>query len=121
MFRRSAKSTSPLHRRQEELSRQEAELRERVENLERAIAAAPQVAEESARRQREEFLMRANSRGSRLDASIALHDKRYGDDSGRPRQRGPLRKERREGRMVFLGLAIALAALVIWLMSHLHF
>jgi septal ring factor EnvC (AmiA/AmiB activator) len=120
MLRRSPRSTTPLRRRQQELARQESELRERVEKLERSIAAAPQVAEERARRQREEFLMRANSRGSRLDVSIALQDKRYSDDSGSPRHRGSLRKERRDGRIIFLVLAIALAVAVIWLVSHLH-
>jgi hypothetical protein len=32
-----------------------------------------------------------------------------------------LRKERREGRIVFLVLVIALVITVIWLLSHLHF
>ena len=65
--------------------------------------------------------MRANARGSRLDVSIALQDKRHSDDSAGPRRRGSLRKERRDGRMIFLVLAIALAVAVIWLVSHLHF
>jgi hypothetical protein len=121
MFRRSPKPTSPLRHRQEELIRREAELRERAEELERIIAAAPRIAEETARRQREELHMRAKAGGSRLDVSIALQDKRYGDDSGRTRRPRPLRKERREGRFVFLLLLAALAATVLWLMTHLHF
>jgi hypothetical protein len=32
-----------------------------------------------------------------------------------------LRKERREGRIIFLVLVIALVAAVIWLLSHLPF
>jgi hypothetical protein len=121
MFRRSPRSPSPFRHRQEELARQESELRESVEKLERSIAAAPRVAEETARRQREEFLMRAKTGGNRLDVSIALQDKRYGDDGGSTRRRGSLRKERREGRIMFLVLVIALAGAVIWLASHLHF
>jgi hypothetical protein len=121
MFRRSPKPTSPLRHRQEELIRREAELRERAEELERIIATAPRIAEETARRQREELHMRAKAGGSRLDVSIALQDKRYGDDNGRTRRPRPLRKERREGRFVFLLLLAALAAAVIWLMTHLHF
>jgi hypothetical protein len=120
MFRRSPRSPSPFRHRQEELARQESELRESVEKLERSIAAAPRVAEETARRQREEFLMRAKTGGNRLDVSIA-QDKRYGDDGGSTRRRGSLRKERREGRIMFLMLVIALAGAVIWLVSHLHF
>jgi septal ring factor EnvC (AmiA/AmiB activator) len=121
MFRRSPRSRSPFRHRQEELARQESELRESVEKLERSIAAAPRVAEETARRQREELLMRAKTGGNRLDVSIALQDKRYGDDGGSTRRRGSLRKERREGRIMFLMLVLALAGAVIWLVSHLHF
>jgi len=121
MFRRSPRSPSPFRHRQEELARQESELRESVEKLERSIAAAPRVAEETARRQREELLIRAKTGGNRLDVSTALQDKRYGDDGGSTRRRGSLRKERREGRIMFLVLVIALAGAVIWLASHLHF
>jgi hypothetical protein len=32
-----------------------------------------------------------------------------------------MRKERREGRIIFLVLVIALGLAVIWLVSHLHF
>jgi hypothetical protein len=32
-----------------------------------------------------------------------------------------LRKERRDGRIVFLVLVIALSAAVIWLVTHVHF
>ena len=121
MFRRSPRSPSPFRHRQEELARQESELRESVEKLERSIAAAPRVAEETARRQREEFLMRAKTGGNRLDVSIALQDKRYFDDNDANPKHRSLRKERREGRIMFLVLVIALAGAVIWLVSHLHF
>jgi hypothetical protein len=51
-----------------------------------------------------------------------LEDSHYFDKSKSSRRRPrSLRKERREGRMVFLLLAAALAVAVIWLMSHLHF
>jgi hypothetical protein len=121
MFRRSPKSPSALRRRQEEIEKREAELREKLEELQRRIAAAPRVAEETARRQREEVHMRAKTGGNRLDVSFALQDKRFGDDDGSTQRHRPLRKERREGRMVFLLLVAALAAAVIWLMSLMHF
>src|SRR5438105_15711723 len=121
MLRRSPSSATSLHRKQEELSRRESELRDEVAKLERLIADAPRLAEETSRQQREELVRRANEGGSRLDASVALQDKRYGDDRGRARRRrGSLRKSRREGRIVFLVLVIALSAAVIWLVSHLH-
>ena len=121
MFRRSPKPVTPLTCRQKELAHRESDLRERVEQLERSIAAAPRLAEETARRQQEELRMRANTGGRRLDVSMALQDKRYGYGGGSTRPRRPLRKERREGRIVFLVLVMALAVVVVWLISHLRF
>ena len=85
------------------------------------IAEAPRVAEEKTRRQREELLVRATEGGSRLDVSMALQDKRWGDVGKTGGRRKSLRKERREGRIIFLVLVIALALTVVWLMTHLHF
>src|SRR5437899_12638179 len=84
--------------------------------MERMIAETPRVA----RRQQEELRVRATARDRRLDASVA-QDKRYGNDSKSTLRRRPLRKERREGRLLFLVLVIAIAVVVIWLMRHLHF
>ena len=120
MLRRSPRSTTALDQTKQELARQESELRDQMEKLERMIADAPRVAEEVEKRQREELLTRASQGGSRLDVSMALHDKRYGD-AGSGKQRGSLRKERREGRIVFLVLIIALLAAAIWLLNSLHF
>ena len=75
---------------------------------------------ETTRRQREELLARASEGRSRLDVSMTLQDKRWGDDGNSGRRRGSLRKERREGRIIFLVLVIALGLAVIWLVSHLH-
>jgi septal ring factor EnvC (AmiA/AmiB activator) len=120
MLRRSPRSATALDQTKQELARQESELRDQMEKLERMIADAPRVAEEVERRQREELLMRASQGGSRLDVSMALQDKRY-SESGPGRRRGSLRKERREGRIVFLVLIIALLAAAIWLLNRLHF
>jgi hypothetical protein len=121
MFRRPRKSVTSLDREQDELARRESELRNEMEKLERLIEAAPRMAEETSRRQREELLRRAESSGSRLEVSVALQDKRYGDEEAGPRRRGSLRKVRREGRLLFAVLAIALCLAVIWLATHLHF
>lgn len=91
-----------------------------MEKLERMIAEAPRVAEETTRRQREELLARATEGRSRLDVSIALQDK-WGVAGRSGGRRKSLRKERREGRIIFLVLVIALALLVIWLVSHFQF
>jgi septal ring factor EnvC (AmiA/AmiB activator) len=118
MLRRLIKSDTALGQKQQELVRQESELRDQVEKLERMIADAPRVAEEKGKRAREELLMRANQGGNRLDVSMALHDKRYGDAVSGPPRRGTMRKERREGRIIFIVLMIALFAAVIWLIAH---
>ena len=120
MLRRSPRSTTALDQTKQELARQESELRDQMEKLERMIADAPRVAEEVERRQREELLTRASQGGSRLDVSMALHDKRYGD-AGSGKRRGSLRKERREGRILFLLLIVTLLGAAIWILNHLHF
>lgn len=120
MARRSPGSVTPFRQHQEELARREAELRDRVEKLERMIAEAPEVAREMSRRQQEELRMGANARDGRLNVSIT-QEKRHWNEGGGPPRRRSLRKERREGRLVFLILVIALAAAVVWLMTHLHF
>ncbi|MBA3273552.1 MAG: hypothetical protein H0T11_06745 [Chthoniobacterales bacterium] len=121
MRRRSPKTGTPLNAKQEELAERESQLREEMQKLQRMIAEAPRKAEETSRRQREELLARASEGGRRLDVSIALDDKRYGDGGHYSGRRVSLRKERREGRIVFLVLVIALAAAVLWLVSHLRF
>lgn len=117
---RSPKDGTPLNQKQEELAQRESKLREEMQKLERMIAEAPRAAEEATRRNREELLIRASEGRGRLDVSIALQDKRY-DEGGYGGRRVSLRKERREGRIIFLVLVIALAAAVLWLLSHLPF
>jgi hypothetical protein len=121
MQRRSSNPRTPLNQKQQELAQRETELRGKMEKLERMIAEAPKVAEETNRRQREELLARASEGRSRLDVSVALQDKRWGDDSHVGGRKRALRKEQREGRIVFLVLVIALGLAVIWLVTHLHF
>ena len=121
MFRRSPKSTSALRRRQEEIEQREAELREKVEKLERMVVNAPQGTEERRVVSEEKRGARDDTGDQQLHVSVALQDKHYFDKSGSSRRPRSLRKQRREGRIVFLLLAATLAAAVVWLMSHLHF
>ena len=120
MLRRPSRSTTPLDQTKQELARQESELRDQMQKLERMIADAPRVAEEAEKRQREELLMRASQGGSRLDVSLTLQDWRHGE-IGSAKRRGSLRKERREGRIVFIVLVIALLVAALWLLKNLHF
>jgi hypothetical protein len=121
MRRRPAKPGTPLNAKQDELAQREEQLREQMHKLQRMIEEAPRLAEETSRRQREELLARASQGGSRLDVSIALQDKRWGDEAAFGSRRRSLRKHRREGRIVFVVLLIALGVVVLWLASHLHF
>jgi hypothetical protein len=121
MFRRSPKSPSALRRRQEEIEQREAELREQVEKLERMVISAPHNAEDTSLAPGDRRSIRDNAGDKQLHVSVALQDKHYFDKSERRRRPRSLRKERREGRMVFLLLLAALAAAVIWLMSLVHF
>ncbi len=120
MRRRSSKPDTTLDHSKQELARRESELHQKMKELEQMIADAPRVAEEITRQQREELLTRASSGGSRLDVAISLQDKRYGDEVGGGRRRGALRKERREGRIIFIVLLIALAGAILWLVTHLQ-
>ena len=118
MLRRNSKSGTALDQTKVELARQESELRGQMEKLERMIAEAPRVAEEEARKQREELRERAGAERTRLDVSLGAADKWESVEV--PQRRGSLRKQRREGRIIFLVLVIALAIAVIWLVSHLR-
>jgi hypothetical protein len=119
MFRRSPKSPSALRRRQQEIEQREAELREKLEKLERVLTNAPQTAQDTSSGQKRGI--KGGTGDQQLHVSVALEDRKYFDKSASRRRPRSLRKERRQGRMVFLLLVAALAAAVIWLMSHLHF
>jgi hypothetical protein len=121
MARRRAHSDTPLDQKQQELARLEENLRKQMDDLQRMIEEAPRVAEEKSRRQREELLQRASEGRERLDVSFAPSDKRFSDFGPQTRRPRSLRKQRSEGRLLFLVLLIALAVAVIWIASHLHF
>lgn len=121
MARRRAHSDTPLNQKQQELARLEQDLRKQMEDLQRMIEEAPRVAEEKSRRQREELLERASEGRERLDVSIALNDKRYSENTWQRRRPRSLRKQRSEGRLLFIALVIALSIAIVWILTHLHF
>ncbi len=112
MFRRTRKSSPPLRRRQEDIARQEAELCERLEKLERLVAKVPMI-----EKNRAEQGPKGNRSDKRFRVSVAAEDQRESKSARRPRS---MRKERRDGQIIFLLLVVALAAAVIWLISNLH-
>jgi len=114
MFRRSSRSSPPLRRRQEEIARQEEELRERLEKLERLVAKVPVMEKNRARQE-------AKDRSDiRFSVSIAAEGRGSTGEGRSGRRPRSLRKERREGQIIFLLLVVALAVAVIWLISNLH-
>ena len=95
------------------------DLRKQMDDLQRMIEEAPRVAEEKTRRDRETLLQRASEGRNRLDVSMALQDKRYGEYASENRRPRALRKERREGRLLFIVLVIALSVAIVWIATHL--
>jgi len=115
MFRRSPKSSPPLRRRQEEIARQEAELRERLDKLERLVAKVPLI-----EKSRADQGPKDNRTDKRFRVSVAGQAGGSIGESRNSRRPRSLRKERREGQIIFLLLVVALAVAVIWLISNLH-
>jgi hypothetical protein len=115
MFRRSRKSSPPLRRREEEIARQEAELRERLEKLERLVAKVPLI-----EKNRADQGPNDSRTDKRFRVSVAAQGRGSMSESRSSRRPRSLRKERREGQIIFLLLVVALAVAVIWLISNLH-
>ena len=120
MFRRPRKSSPPLRRKQQEIARQEAELHDKLDKLEHMVTKGRPIPQSRSRAQASEEGIRGNKTEKRFQVSLAL-DGGQSIEAGRPARRPrSMRKERREGRFMFLVLLAALAAAVIWLISHLH-
>jgi hypothetical protein len=120
MFRRSRKPAPPLHRKKQEIAQQEAQLREKVESLERIVtqSRAPAGNKSSARKPDRSAINDVVEK--RFHVSIAMEAPQLFDTDQRRRRPRALRKERRQGQIGFLILLAALAVAVMWLISHLH-
>jgi len=120
MFRRSRKPAPPLHRKQKEIAQQEAQLREKVESLQRIVTQSrtPAPKKSSARESRRDAPN--NVVEKRFHVSIAMDAPQVFDTDRKGRGPRTMRKERRQGRIVFLMLLVALGFAVMWLISHLH-
>ena len=120
MFRRSRKPDPPLHRKQQEIAQQEAQLREKVESLQRIVTQSRAPAENKSSPQEPDRSATANVVERRFHVSIAMDAPQVFDADRRGRRPRAMRKERRQGRIVFLILLAALGAAVMLLISHLH-
>jgi hypothetical protein len=119
MFRRPRKSTPPLRRKQQEIARQEAELRDKLDRLERMVTKGRSIPQNRSRTPAEQGV-RGDKTEKRFQVSLALDGEQSFEAIRHARRPRALRKERREGRVIFLLLLTALAAAVMWLISHLH-
>ena len=119
MFRRSRRSTPPLRSRQQEIARQEAELRERLDKLERMVTRSA-TAQGKSPTEAKKRGAKANEADKRFEVSLAMQAGESLEANRSTKRPRSLRKERREGQMIFLFLLAALAAAVMWLISHLH-
>jgi len=120
MFRRSRKPAPPLHRKQQEIAQQEAQLREKVESLRRIVTQSQAPAQAKPSKRKPDDNVSNNIGEKRFHVSIAMEAPQLFDTDQRRRRPRALRKERRQGQIIFLILLAALAFLVIWLISHLH-
>jgi len=120
MFRRSRKPAPPLHRKQQEIAQQEAQLREKVESLERIVTQSRAPAPNKSSPRKPARSATNNVVEKRFHISIAMDAPQVLDDDRRARRPRAMRKERRQGRIVFLILLVALGVAVMLLISHLH-
>jgi hypothetical protein len=117
--RRPSKSSGPLDERQRKLLEEQEQLKQRVEQLNRVIAEAPRIKAERTRAQRDELLIDRSTRAHHRLNSTTLVDTRFEQPASRAGRR-LLKAERRQTRLIFFGLLVLLAILVIWLLSVWH-
>jgi hypothetical protein len=120
MFRRSRKPAPPLHRKQQEIAQQEAQLREKVESLQRIVTQSRAPAQKKSSPRKPDRSATNDAGEKRFHVSIAMGAPQVFDTDRRARRPRAMRKERRQGRIVFLVLLVALGFAVMLLVSHLH-
>ena len=120
MFRRSRKPAPPLHRKQQEIAHQEAQLREKVESLQRIVTQSRAPAQKKSSPRKPDRSPTTDAGEKRFHVSIAMEAPQVFDADRRRQRPRAMRKERRHGRFIFLVLLVALGFAVMLLVSHLH-
>jgi hypothetical protein len=120
MFRRSRKPAPPLHRKQQEIAQQEARLREQVESLTRLVTQSRAPVQDKASTRQPDRTVSNDVVEKRFHVSIAMEAPQLFDTDQRRRRPRALRKERRQGQIIFLILLAALGLAVMWLIGQLH-
>jgi hypothetical protein len=120
MFGRSRKPAPPLRRKQQEIAQQEAQLREKVESLQRVVTQSRAPAKKKSPVRKPDRSAPNDVVEKRFHVSIAMEAPQVLNPDRRSRRPRAMRKERRQGRFVFLILLVALGFAVMLLISHLH-
>jgi hypothetical protein len=120
MFRRSRKPAPPLRRKQQEIAQEEAQLREKVASLQRIVTESRAPAQNKSSPRKPERSATNDVVEKRFHVSIAMETPQVFDTDRKDGRHRPLRKERRQGQILFLILLVALGFAVMWLMSHVH-
>ncbi len=120
MFGRPRKPPPPLRRKRQEIAQQEAQLREKVESLQRVVTQSRAPAPKKSPPRKPDRSATNNVVEKRFHVSIAMEAPQGLDADRRSRRPRAMRKERRQGRFLFLILLVALGFAVMLLISHLH-
>ncbi len=112
----AATGTTPLTAKQRALLEEEQRVKAEMERCTRLVEDAPQRAEKIRREQREELLRRAAMTHKGM-GSVRIIDPRgiLEVNVGAPAQQKRLRAERRQGRLMFFVLLLALAGAILYL------
>jgi hypothetical protein len=107
---------SPLDLKAQALTEAQNKLQAEIEARERLIKDAPRIAQEQQRKRREELVKRASRTEVRPGSRVALQDRRHvlEFNSGAPAQHKRLRRERRQGRLLFFFLLCTFGAVLYW-------
>ncbi len=111
------KPESPLEGKMREIAEREARMRAEMEECQKVIKEAPERVEKIAQARREEIKARASRTETRRGNPAALPDKwrTLEVNAAAPAQHKRLRKERRQGRLLFFALLLLLFAVCYWL------
>jgi hypothetical protein len=111
------KPESPLDAKMREIAEREAKMRAEMEECQKVIKEAPERAEKIAQARREEIRARATRTEMRRSSPAALPDKwrALEVNAAAPAQHKRLRKERRQGRLLFFALLAVFLGVCYWL------
>ncbi len=110
--RANGNSPTPIDAQKQALREQEAKVAAKVQRLASFVEGAPELKKQREEERRIELIRQRSKGGRRLDVAT-LVDSRHPDMIGHSK-RGRLKAEKRQERITFFGLLIALLLLTFW-------